>query len=187
MFGKKKMTPIDFIYTHRLSDTPFVSDWVRDLYYAEKTKELVLETTDQNTYLYTKVPVIEWNKLVNEVRLGNSVGNFVNNNIKTRYGPYTATGLRMIPAQGRVPGQVAIETAAATTALNTAVVPAKPAVPDAVRTEVQYTLDGKVAFMRSTKPADEALNDYLISVSTMGLNAELEAVHIYFKEEKQKP
>lgn len=158
----------DFAYTYRLSDdTAFYSEWVDDVYYAQVSQELVVSTEGRH-YLYSGVPQKIYDELVRAARHG-SVGAYVNNTVKFMYGPSTEI------TKGRF------------WKANTAPVPQAPVrqsrvnVPDAVRTEVQYVLDGKVVFMKSTKPADQALEDYLTAVSVMGLDAELEAVHVYFK------
>jgi hypothetical protein len=157
----------DFSYTHRLSEVAtFSSDWVKDVYYAERAKELLVETKAGSMYTYSNVPPYVYNDLVLLAKQGGSVGSRINT-LKGAYGPGTQETHNLVPF-----GDVKVEAVPAPTVT----------VPKAIKTEVQFELDGQVKFMKSTKPADEALSDYLVSVESLGLNAELQAVHVYFKE-----
>jgi hypothetical protein len=166
-----------FKYTHRLSSVvgSVASDWVKDVFYNSHTNEMVVCTVAGREYLYAHVPYHRYQDLEQCVQEGSSVGSEVNY-IKYSYGKSVGSG----------PFVMVKSYSDALRAASSAAESDPDALPEALLTEIQFTLDGETKFMRSHKPAEEALRDFLNSVNGLGLDAELEVMHIYFKNKAEK-
>lgn len=162
-----------FKYTRDLlNEDDFSSSWVDDLSYDDVHQALLVKTTDCKHYLYM-VPHQMFDALEQVARDGESIGSAVGQ-IMNDYGPSiefndkafwydkNADYIRTVTTSDPVGTEPAFE------------------YPKALRTEVQFTLDGDVKFMKSEKTVEEAVKAYLVSVEALGLDATLEAVHVYF-------
>jgi len=187
---KDKTVPVTFTFSHNLqASNPFVSDWVSNVYYAERARELVLVTKAGDHYLYDNVPRMEYNMLVDTAKAGGSVGNAVNN-IKHRFGPsrnqgpFTFIALEAFNVTVQPTDVVSVpksSVADRTLAVSDALAAAE-ALPECYGVEVVYLLGGSEQRMKTQTNPEQALRDYTAAVKTMGLKAELLRVEILYKK-----
>lgn len=165
-------TDVVFSYTHRLTDAGnFISDWVADVWYGERSKQLLLKTREGRNYLYNHVPQYAYNSLVEAVKKGESVGHAMNN-VKLAYGPSVHDGLTYKPVRFGAAEEAKVDDRLATT----------DATPECFGVEVVYLLDGKEQRMKTQTTPEKAVKDYLSAVKTMGLKAELLRVEILYQK-----
>jgi hypothetical protein len=156
------------------------SSWIAELTYNHNNGDLVVETVEEHFYLYEHVSSAEWEELVRRDEEDESVGSFVDSVIKL-HGP----GKRLDTPGGDTWqfSYVARDYSNYVEPDVSGGGPEESNLPLAVRTEVQFTLDGEVKFMKSALSVEEAVKQYLTAVEALGLDATLEAVHVYFTDE----